>query len=137
MKKEEAQATTLRLLLEGYSEQDVKDWLREAYSARKAPHVLRACTKQLEASANLPREARLGLILLSLGELYRRMVEIGDYAGALKALKDQSILLGLTTTAKEIEGKIEKDADQEQAEGDEGGDDISTEDLLEVVRGTG
>ena len=102
MKKQEATDTAFRLLLEGHQEEDVREWLLENYSRRNAHHVLAAVRRKLEAVAALPTQARLGLVILSLEELYRRMLEVGDYAGALKARNELARLLDLPTLAKEL-----------------------------------
>jgi hypothetical protein len=81
-------AQTILWLIEGNRVDDVSQALRAAYpGADPAALVARAADHFATIAQADPTVIR-GWCLESLREMYRRMVDVGDYAGALKALRE-------------------------------------------------
>jgi len=78
----------LQWLVSGASENDVVEALRAKYPGADARAVMAAVRDHLTAEGQPEADALRGWVLVSLRELYRRMLETGDYDGARKVLKD-------------------------------------------------
>ena len=83
-----AAAAIVQWLLTGASEQDVLEALRAKYPEADAGATLAAVRERLTAEGTPDTDALRGWVLLSYRELYRRMLEVGDFDGARKVLKN-------------------------------------------------
>ena len=83
-----AAAAIVQWLLTGASEQDVLEALRARYPEADAGATLAAVRERLTAEGTPDTDALRGWVLLSYRELYRRMLEVGDFDGARKVLKN-------------------------------------------------
>jgi len=77
-------------LITGASEHDVLEALRAKYPHADARKTLEAVRAHFAAEGNPDTDALRGWVLVSYRELYRRMLEVGDFDGARKCLKDIS-----------------------------------------------
>ena len=83
-----AAAAIVQWLLTGASEHDVLEALRARYPDADAGATLAAVRERLTAEGTPDTDALRGWVLLSYRELYRRMLEVGDFDGARKVLKN-------------------------------------------------
>jgi hypothetical protein len=83
-----APVAVLQWLVSGASENDVMEALRAKYPAVDARGVMAAVRDHLAAEGQPHADALRGWLIVSLRELYRRMLEVGDFDGARKVLKD-------------------------------------------------
>ena len=84
-------------ILEGASEEQIREAFAEMYPTAKKNTVGKvieaALERILQAGARAPGEVA-AFCVESTRELYRKMVEIGDYPGALRALRQLHELAG-------------------------------------------
>lgn len=85
---EKALSESIKLTLEGNSEADIREWLAGTYPDIKANKVLKQIPEYLKEKAREDKEVVLGFCIESARELYRNLVKIGDFTGALKALQE-------------------------------------------------
>ena len=78
----------LHWLLTGASEHDVAEALRAKYPKADPAKTLHAVRERLAAEGCPDADALRGWCLMSYRELYRRMLEIGDFDGARKVIKN-------------------------------------------------
>lgn len=82
----ELSAEVSRLLLAGHSLADVTEYLGQEHPKLSTAEVADLANDWFAAAAAIPKETRLGWCLEAHRELYRRMVEIADFAGATRAV---------------------------------------------------
>lgn len=104
MRKEQAATEARKLLLQGHTPEDIADYLKKE-GARDPRRAIREAITAFEALAKIPPEARLGFCQDAARELYRKCLEVGDYAAALKALRELATLTDSYTAAKEAREK--------------------------------
>ena len=75
-------------LITGASEHDVLEALQAKYPAADARKTLAAVRAHFAAEGQPDTDALRGWVLASYRELYRRMLEVGDFDGARKVLKN-------------------------------------------------
>ena len=127
MTPDQATVVTMRLLLEGHSRADITEKL----AAEKVKDPRAAITEamlQFAALSQEPRATRLGFCQEMARELLRRLLEVGDLAGAVNALKEYARLGDVYTEAKGTKKPPAKPGKPEPAEGDE------LTDLLKLVK---
>lgn len=78
---------TVKWLLTGARDADVLEAIRTQWPDQAVPELIAAAVNELEAAGHYNRRAIRGWCFESTKDLYRRMVEIGDFAGALRAIK--------------------------------------------------
>jgi len=78
----------LQWLVSGASEHDVVEALRAKYPAADVPTTMAAVRQHLAGEGRPDADALRGWVLVSYRELYRRMLEVGDFDGARKVLKN-------------------------------------------------
>jgi len=83
-----APVAVLQWLVSGASEHDIVEALRAKYPDADARQTLAAVREHLAAEGQPQPDALRGWVLVSLRELYRRMLEVGDFDGARKVLKN-------------------------------------------------
>jgi len=75
-------------LLTGASEQQIREALSEKYPDVNASEVMVEVQTQLQAAGRPNTDAVKGWALMAYRKIYQQMLQIGDYAGALKAVKE-------------------------------------------------
>ncbi len=85
-----APVAVLEWLLTGASETDILAALRARYPEADPAETLASVRDTLTAEGQPDALALRGWLLLSYRELYRRMLEVGDFDGARKVLKNIS-----------------------------------------------
>jgi len=75
-------------LLTGASEQQIREALFEKYPDVNASEVMVEVQTQLQAAGRPNTDAVKGWALMAYRKIYQQMLQIGDYAGALKAVKE-------------------------------------------------
>jgi hypothetical protein len=78
---------TVRWLISGARDADVLEAIQTTWPDQALQPLITAAIEQLAASAEFDREVLLGFCFEATKDLYRRMTEIGDFAGALRAIK--------------------------------------------------
>ena len=77
----------LKWVLSGSTEHDIAEAIRESYPDAEVRPLMVAALAHLVEAATFEPDAVLGWCIEVTRDLYRRMVEIGDFSGALKAVK--------------------------------------------------
>lgn len=108
-------AQVLKWVLDGASEQDIQEAIRAHFPEKESEALIVATMRHLETVADRKPRLLFGWCFEATRELYRRMVEIGDYPGALRAVKQTADL------AKRVAAK---DADNAK------GDDLDLDEML-------
>jgi hypothetical protein len=75
-------------LIIGASENDVLEALKAKYPTADARKTMLAVREHFAAEGQPDTDALRGWVLVSYRELYRRMLEVGDFDGARKVLKN-------------------------------------------------
>jgi ABC-type Fe3+ transport system substrate-binding protein len=81
-------------LLTGASEQQVREALAEKYPQANQDQIMRQVQAQLGAAGNPDRAAVKGWALLAYRRLYQEMLQVGDYDGCRKVIKEITNLVG-------------------------------------------
>lgn len=76
-----------RWILSGASEHDIVEAIAAAWPDSDARPLIVAAVAKIAESASLDGNIVLGFCVESTRDLYRRMVEIGDFPGALRAIR--------------------------------------------------
>ncbi len=77
-------------IIAGHSEHDVRDAIGEAWPKADPQPLIVAAIQRLADAGEYDAALVRGWCLEATRDLYRRMVEIGDFAGALRAVRDFS-----------------------------------------------
>ena len=88
----EAVAQCLKWTLAGHSEGDILEALQEQFPTENTRDTITAVINHLRASGNADADVIRGWCIEATRQLYLKMNEIGDYAGALKAVKQLAAL---------------------------------------------
>jgi hypothetical protein len=83
-----AAIAVVQWLVSGASETDVLEALRVKYPGGDARETMAAVRAHFAAEGNPDSDALRGWVLIAYRELYRRMLEVGDFDGARKVLKN-------------------------------------------------
>jgi hypothetical protein len=81
-------AQAILWMLEGNRSEDIAQALRAKFPDEEPTALLNAAADHFATVAQADPLVIRGFCLEALREMYRRMVDVGDYAGALKALKE-------------------------------------------------
>lgn len=81
-------------VLSGVTEADIGEAVRQSWPDAHARPLIVAAAAQLAAAADFDPAIVAGWCIEATRDLYRRMVEIGDFAGALRAVKQLHDLTG-------------------------------------------
>jgi len=120
-----------RMLVHGFNDGDIKDFLKaEGLTASTAAKRLNRAFDELIKAAKIDQDLKLGWCIEAGRELFRNMTAIGDYPGALKAMKEVAILCGV------YPGKKQPLIDKGETGDPDADDDIDDNELgkLEVVK---
>jgi hypothetical protein len=74
-------------VLTGATVHDIHEAIRATWPAAEPSELLERVQQQLGEEADLDADLLRGWCHAATRDLYRRMVEIGDFAGALRAVK--------------------------------------------------
>ena len=83
-----APVAVLQWLITGATEADVLEALRVKYPQADPRQTMAAVRDHLAAEGQPDADALRGWVLVAYRELYRRMLEVGDFDGARKTLKN-------------------------------------------------
>ena len=81
-------------LVSGAGEREIRDALRDQYPTADAKKIMAAVQADLASEGN-NAEAIRGWAIVSYRDIYRRMLQEGDLAGAAKVVKHITDLIGL------------------------------------------
>jgi len=84
----ELTAEVVRLMLEGHSLSDVVEYMQKKNESLTAEEASAWAYSWFEQSADIPEKSRTGWCLEAYRELYRKMLEIGDFNGAIKCVTE-------------------------------------------------
>lgn len=84
----EMTAEVVRLMLEGHSLSDVIEYMQKENKGLTAEEATKWAYSWFEQSADIPEKSRLGWCLEAYRELYRKMLDIGDFNGAVKCVTE-------------------------------------------------
>ena len=94
----------LQWVLDGGSERDVRQATAAHFPGEDAEALILKALRSLEESASRWKDTAIGFCFEATRELYRKMLEIGDYPGSLRALKqmlEMTARLDEATTTKQ------------------------------------
>ena len=74
-------------IIEGATEYDIGEAMQQAWPDANHAGILLAAIEKIRESNEIDPHTVLGFCFEATRDLYRRMVEIGDFPGALRALK--------------------------------------------------
>lgn len=92
----------LTLMTKGARTADILRFCRESWqiSDRQSAKYIAKAKDHLRESARVDRDAQIGLALARYNDLFREMVRLQDYKGALHAQREICNLLGLSAPTK-------------------------------------
>ncbi len=112
-KDDTAVLTVLKLIIEGQAEGDIKEFLTEAgLSDDDGLKMIEAAFAELDKTLDISQDTRLAWCLEALRDLYRQLVNIHDYTGAIRAVTEIAKLSGKVSP----EGRIKPDKPDEEPE---------------------
>jgi hypothetical protein len=76
-----------RWILEGATEFDILEAAQQAWPEAANAEILLAAISKIKESARIDGQTVAGFCVEATRDLYRRMVEIGDFPGALRAVR--------------------------------------------------
>lgn len=77
----------VKWILAGQSEHDIAEAVRQSWPDAEARPLIVAAATHLSDAASFDVDVVFGWCFEATRDLYRRMVEIGDFTGALRAVK--------------------------------------------------
>ena len=80
-------------ILTGATEHDIAEAIATSWPKAEAQPLIVAAVEKLRAAGQVDQQCVLGWCFEATRDLYRRMVEIGDFPGALRAVKQLSELV--------------------------------------------
>lgn len=84
----------LAWILAANDERDIREAIRKEYPAADESATLAAAVKEIEAIGSESPDFTRGWALAATRELVRKMIEVGDYANAMRGIKQVSELAG-------------------------------------------
>ena len=84
----------LKWILEANDERDIREAIRKEYPDADEGAVLAAVVKEIEAIGAESPDFTRGWALAATRELVRKMIEVGDYANAMRGIKQVAELAG-------------------------------------------
>ena len=86
--------SVLKWILEANDERDIKQAIKTKYPKAKADDLLSAAVAEIEEIGGESGQFTRGWALAATRELVRKMIEIGDFANAMRGIKQVSDLAG-------------------------------------------
>lgn len=77
----------MQWIIQGNTEHDIKDAIAQKFPGEKAEPLITTIVKRLEDSGQTSPDLVKGFCIEATRELMRKMIEVGDYANALAAVK--------------------------------------------------
>ncbi len=77
-------------ILQGATEHDISEAIADKWPDVDSKPAIIATMEQISKTANFDQESLVGFCIESTRYLYQRMVEVGDFPGALRAVKQLS-----------------------------------------------
>lgn len=77
----------VKWILTGATEYDLTEAIQQAWPETKPQPLIVAAIENLRQAGDFDKQLVLGWCFEATRDLYRRMVEIGDFPGALRAVK--------------------------------------------------
>jgi hypothetical protein len=74
-------------MIDGQSGESIAAAIKELWPKQNPDRILQTAAEHFTRLAHSAPDALLGWCLAATRDLYRKLVEVGDYAGALKAIK--------------------------------------------------
>jgi len=74
-------------MIDGQSGESITAAIKELWPKQNPDRILEAAAEHFTRLAQAPPDALLGWCLAATRDLYRKLVDVGDYSGALKAIK--------------------------------------------------
>ena len=84
----------LKWILEANDERDIREAIKTNYPGADDTAVLNAAVKEIEAIGEESPGFTRGWALAATRELVRKMIEVGDFANAMRGIKQVSELAG-------------------------------------------
>jgi len=84
----------LSWILAANDERDIREAIRKEYPDANEDEALAAAVKEIEAIGSESPDFTRGWALAATRELVRKMIEVGDYANAMRGIKQVSELAG-------------------------------------------
>ena len=100
MKRDQAILVAMHHMIEGRSLEEIETFLRGQKVTRPVK-VLDEARQRFRVVAEEEPGTRLGFLQAAVRSLFQRMIEVGDYPGALRALQELAKLSNAYQTAKE------------------------------------
>jgi len=91
-KRQPAPAAVVQWLLTGANESQIAEALRAEYPRARHDQVMLSVQQHLAAAGNPDKVSVRGWALLSYRQLYQKLLEVGDYDGARKAIREITLL---------------------------------------------
>ena len=85
---------TLRWILEANDSHDIREAIREKFPDADDDAVMQAAVDEISAIGNESQDFTRGWALAATRELVRKMIEVGDYANAMRGIKQVNELAG-------------------------------------------
>jgi len=79
--------SAMRWILEANDERDVREAIRVKFPNAKEDEVIELAVKEIMATGNESPDFTRGWALSATRELVRKMIEVGDYANAMRGIK--------------------------------------------------
>lgn len=106
-------AEVVRLMLAGHSLSDVIEYMQNKQKGISVEQATEWAFSWFEQSADIPEKSRLGWCLEAYRELYRKMLDIGDFNGAVRCVTEiQKLNKGVKTKSNTITANAETWTDQ-------------------------
>ena len=100
---DKARQQIYRWILDGSTEQDLKDAIREKFPKEDGEKAIIETLKEFGKALDNQKEIMVGWCVEATKDLYRKSVEVGDFSNALKAVKQ---LEGLAKKMKSSENEF-------------------------------
>tara|TARA_Y100000296_G_C5144350_1_gene242861 strand:- start:522 stop:914 length:393 start_codon:yes stop_codon:yes gene_type:complete len=85
---DKALSESIKLTIEGNADADIKEWLEETYPNLQARNILKRIPVYLKEKATEDKTVILGFCMEATKDLYRNLLKVGDFTGALKAVQE-------------------------------------------------
>ncbi len=92
--KPETLKSVLKWILEAHDERDIREAIRTNYPDADEATLLQAAVEEISAIGNESADFTRGWALAATRELVRKMIEVGDYANAMRGIKQVHDLAG-------------------------------------------
>ena len=93
---------TAKFLIEGQSIIDIKEYLKENGKTEKESETIIDCAfKLMLENVEISQELRTAWCLEAYRDIYRKLMETGDYNGAVRAVKEIASLAKIKTSSKQ------------------------------------